>query len=324
MNVLRVGTRGSQLALWQARTFSAAVKRTGGPPAEICVIKTSGDRLAQAPLSQVGGKRLFVKELEDALLRRDVDVAVHSAKDMPVVLADELIIGAVLPREDPRDALVLPAQSGPATTQDAAAVVQALGPTPRVGTGSVRRIAQLRRLIPQARFALVRGNLDTRLRKIDAGDYDVLVLAAAGLRRLGLHRRISTTLPIDVCVPAPGQGAIAVELRAEEPGLHAIVARTSDAAAQASVEAERALVAALGGGCQVPIGAIAVACGAELDMHALVSSLDGTRAPRCHGRGPLTDPEALGRRLADQLIAHGAAAILEDVWRSKAPGEEGS
>lgn len=324
MNVVRVGTRGSQLALWQARAFSAAVERTGGPPAEICVIKTSGDRLAEASVSQVGGKRLFVKELEDALLGRDVDVAVHSAKDLPAMLPDELIIGAALPREDPRDALVLPAQSGPATTQDAAAVVRALGPTPRVGTGSVRRLAQLRRLIPQARFAPVRGNLDTRLRKIDAGDYDALVLAAAGLRRLGLHRRISTTLPVDVCVPAPGQGAIVIELRAEDSGLHAIIARTSDAGTQAAVEAERALVAALGGGCQVPIGAIAVPRGAELEMHALVSSLDGARAPRGHGRGPLADPAALGRCLADQLIALGAAAILEDVLRSQASGEEES
>ena len=178
--------------------------------------------------------------------------------------------------------------------------------------------------MPQARFTPVRGNLDTRLRKIDAGNYDALVLAAAGLRRLGLHRRISATLPVDVCVPAPGQGAIAVELRAEEPKLHAIVTRTSDGGAQASVEAERALVAALGGGCQVPIGAIAVPDRAELDMHALVSSLDGTRTSRCHGRGPLADPAALGRRLADQLIAQGAAAILEEVRRGQAPEEEGS
>jgi len=214
VKALRLGTRGSQLALWQARAAAALVERAGGPPCEVVVIKTSGDRLAEAPLSEVGGKRLFVKEIEDALLRRDVDFAVHSCKDMPAVLPDGLVIGAVLSREDPRDVLVLPASSvRPATVEEWLA---ALCPGARIGTSSVRRVAELTRLLPGASFLPVRGNLDTRLKKLDAAGFDALALAAAGMRRLGFTERISFTLPVDACVPAPGQGAIAIEMRVDD------------------------------------------------------------------------------------------------------------
>src|SRR5918993_1660744 len=209
---LKLGTRGSELALFQARTVAALLEQQTGAACEIVVIKTSGDRLAEATLAEIGGKRLFVKEIEDALLSGEVDLAVHSSKDMPAVLPDGLQLGAVLAREDARDAVVLPGdEGGPLSLND---VVARLGRAPRIGTSSVRRSAQLTRLFPGARFVAVRGNLDTRLRKLDArSDYDALVLAAAGLRRLERGGRISAYLPPDACVPAPGQGIIAVEVR---------------------------------------------------------------------------------------------------------------
>ena len=321
MTVLRVGTRGSPLAVWQARAFEAALERAGGPPCEICVIKTTGDRLEQAALSAIGGKRLFVKEIEEALIEDRIDVAVHSAKDIPALLPDGLVIGSALPREDPRDAFVLPANVDPQASE-VSAVLEGLGPTPRVGTGSVRRLAQLARLMPRARFDAIRGNLDTRLRKIDAGDYDVLVLAAAGLKRLGLAHRISAPLPPRLCVPAPGQGVVAVEIRAQDSIVREIVALTNDAGTMCAVTAERAVVAALGGSCQVPIGAIASQATGELDLDATVVSLDGTRAPRCRACGPASDPEALGQRVAEELIAAGAEEILEDVRRHHASADQ--
>jgi hydroxymethylbilane synthase len=316
VKALRLGTRGSQLALWQARTAAALVEQAGGPACEIVVIKTSGDRLAEAPLSEVGGKRLFVKEIEDALIRGEIDFAVHSCKDMPAVLLDGLAIGAVLPREDPRDVMVRPAGSVPPATLEE--LVTAVGAHAVIGTGSVRRIAELVRLFPLASFEPIRGNLDTRLRKLDAGSYDVLVLAAAGMRRLGFTDRISFTLPLDACVPAPGQGAIAIELRADDrPTRQAIGAIDHPATARA-VEAERALVAALGGGCQTPVGALAVSDGDELDLRAVVVSLDGRRAVRSRVRGPLAEAALLGVRAAQRLVAEGAGAILDEVRRSQA------
>jgi hydroxymethylbilane synthase len=316
VKALRLGTRGSQLALWQARTASALVEQAGGPPCEIVVIKTSGDRLQEAPLSEIGGKRLFVKEIEDALLRGDVDFAVHSCKDMPAVLPGGLAIGAVLRREDPRDVMVLPAGAAPpASVEEIAAV---LGPAARIGTSSVRRIAELVRLFPGATFAPIRGNLDTRLRKLDAGNYDVLVLAAAGMRRLGFTDRISFTLPFDACVPAPGQGAITIELRADDARTREAIGAIDHPLTARAVEAERALVAALGGGCQTPIGAVAVPDGAELDLRAVVVSLDGRHAVRSRGRAPLAEAAALGARLAQRLVAEGANVILDEVRRSQA------
>jgi hydroxymethylbilane synthase len=316
VKALRLGTRGSQLALWQARTAAALIEAAGGPPCEIVVIKTSGDRLADASLSEVGGKGLFVKEIEDALLRHEVDFAVHSCKDMPAVLPVGLVIGAVLPREDPRDVIVLPVGAPrPGTVADLRA---ALGSEARVGTSSVRRIAELSRLLPGASFLPIRGNLDTRLRKLDAaGAYDALVLAAAGMRRLGFTGRVSFTLPVDACVPSPGQGAIAIEQRANDPRTGTALAAIDHAPTASAVEAERALVAALGGGCQTPIGAIALVEGDDLDLHAVVVSLDGHRAVRGRDRAPRREAAALGARLARRLVADGAGAILEDVRRAQ-------
>lgn len=316
MTPLKLGTRGSQLALWQARTVRSAIEKTCPCAVEIVVIKTSGDQLAEAPLAEVGGKRLFVKEIEDALMRGEIDLAVHSAKDMPAVLPEGLAIGAVLPREDPLDVLVLPGGSdgADASLSDWLARV---AQNARVGTSSVRRIAQLSRLMPRTRFEPIRGNLDTRLRKLDRGDYDMLVLAAAGLRRLGFARRISFALPVEVCVPAPGQGTIAVEIRSDDSEVRQALAPIDDEWTAAAVTAERALVAALGGGCQIPIGAVALRDEEGLQLHAVVVSLDGSRAVRAQERGPRTTPAALGELVAARLAAEGAMDILAEVRREQ-------
>jgi hydroxymethylbilane synthase len=305
VNTLRLGSRGSPLALFQANLVAARIQSAGGPHCDVVVIKTSGDRLQEKPLSEIGGKRLFVKELEDALLDGAIDLAVHSSKDMPAVLPDGLDVGAALEREDPRDALVIGARR---TIDDRRWTIDDAA---RVGTGSVRRIAQLKVRFPAATFENIRGNLDTRLRKLDAGEYDALVLAAAGLRRLGLESRISETLPFDICVPAPGQGIIAVEIRGDDDRARDATARVNDSDAAAALAAERALVSTLGGGCQMPIGAIAAPSGAEgLDMHAVVASLDGATVIRYNKVGPRSHPAGLGRDVANELLRLGAAEIL--------------
>jgi hydroxymethylbilane synthase len=306
VTTLRLGSRGSHLALFQARLVAERIHAAGGPACEIVVIKTSGDRLQELPLSEIGGKRLFVKEIEDALLDGAIDVAVHSSKDMPAVLPGGLEIGAVLEREDPRDVLVLPNRSGSDARDDARV-------RPRIGTGSVRRIAQLKKRFPDAEFLNVRGNLDTRLRKLDAGEYDLLVLASAGLRRLGFGARISASVSIEECVPAPGQGIIAIEVRSDDAAAINAVARVNNEDAARALDAERALVIALGGGCQMPIGAIAVPVGAhELEMHAVVASLDGARVIRYKKVGNRADAADLGRHVAHELLKQGAADILKE------------
>ena len=331
---LRLGTRGSQLALWQANTVAARIAASGGPPCHIVVIRTSGDQLQNAPLSEIGGKRLFVKEIEDALLRGDIDLAVHSSKDMPAVLPDGLAIAGVLPREDPLDAIVLPVMADglglmadnasghpsiamshqPSAMASVEALVAVLGQTPSIGTGSVRRIAQLTRLFPDARFTAIRGNLDTRLRKLDEGAHDALVLAAAGLRRLGFGSRISFTLPASACVPAPGQGIVAIEIREDDEAVRGVVAAIDDPAAAAALGAERAVVETLGGGCQTPIGALASPVDGDLlDLSAVVVALDGSRAVRERSVGARSEAMALGARVGKALLARGANEILVDV-----------
>jgi hydroxymethylbilane synthase len=318
---LRLGTRGSQLALWQARAVASLIAERGGPACEIVVIKTSGDRLQDAPLSEVGGKRLFVKEIEDALIKGEIDLAVHSSKDMPALLPDGLIIAAVLHREDPRDAVVLPDRAGGAgfggQISSIDDLVSALGQSPSIGTSSVRRIAQLSRLFPAARFRPIRGNLDTRLRKLDQGEHDAIVLAAAGLKRLGAGARISLALPVNACVPAPGQGIVAVEARADDAVTGAAVSGIDDPAAHAALDAERAMVDALGGGCQTPIGALAsIIDDLTLEIVGIVVALDGSRAVRGHARGLRRDAAALGTAVGAQLLAGGADEILAEAGRA--------
>jgi hydroxymethylbilane synthase len=309
---LRLGTRGSALALWQANAVAQRIAECGGPLCHIVIIKTSGDRLQEAPLSEVGGKRLFVKEIEDALLTGDIDLAVHSSKDMPAILPEGLTVAAVLPREDPLDAVVLPVRDRALTSMDD--LMSVLGQSPSIGTSSVRRVAQLTRLFPSARFLPMRGNLDTRLRKLDQGGFDAIVLAAAGLRRLGFAARISFALPVTACVPAPGQGIVAIEIRQDDARARAAVAPIDDAAAHAAFAAERGVVSALGGGCQTPIGALASAVDADtMELVGVVVALDGSRAIRKHARGSRDDAAALGAGVGAALLADGAAEILAQV-----------
>ncbi len=317
---LKLGTRGSELALFQAHSVATLLRERAGTTCEIVVIKTSGDRLAEAKLSEIGGKRLFVKEIEDALLAGEIDLAVHSSKDMPAVLPDRLQLGAVLPREDPRDALVLPEEEGgPLSLDD---IVKRLGRAPLIGTSSIRRTAQLTRLFPGAHFLPVRGNLGTRLAKVDArSDFDALVLAAAGLKRLQRGDRISALLPVDACVPAPGQGIIAVEIREGDARVLEPLSVLSDPSTMAALTAERAVVTHLGGGCQMPIGAHAVLQGGDLSMTAVVVSADGARAARAEARGSAADAHAVGIEAAEQLVARGAGEILAEVERTQAAVE---
>jgi hydroxymethylbilane synthase len=324
MDTLRIGTRGSELALFQANAVAELLARHARIASDIVVIKTSGDRLADASLAQIGGKRLFVKEIEDALLAGEIDLAVHSSKDMPALLPGGLRVGAVLQREDPHDALVLPTTAVPARdglARPIQEVVSELGRTPRIGTSSIRRVAQLVRLFPDAQFLPVRGNLGTRLRKLDSGEYDALVLAAAGLRRLARADRITAMIPADVCVPAPGQGIIAIEIRDDDERAARAVASIDDAEAAAALRAERAVVSRLGGGCQMPIGAVAAIADGGLSLRGVVVSPDGGRIVRASASGSCADAEGLGRQVADDLLSGGAGDILADVQRAHAAVE---
>jgi hydroxymethylbilane synthase len=306
---VRIGTRGSPLALWQAKMV-AELLRERGCAVELTIIKTAGDRLQENPGETSTGKGVFVKEIEEALLSRSIDVAVHSAKDMSAVLPDGLSIAAVLAREDPRDTLVL--RDAPVGMTLASALGR-MGSAPTIGTSSVRRAAQLTAIVGGARFAPIRGNVDTRLRKLDAGEFDAIVLAVAGMKRLGFNARVTAPIPIDQCIPAPGQGIVAVEVRAADDSLRRVLATVGDASAAASFEAERTLVTALGGGCQLPLGGIAIHDGAELAMQAVVTSADGARVIKRSGRGSFARPAELGRMVADELAKAGAIGILDEV-----------
>jgi hydroxymethylbilane synthase len=317
---MKIGTRGSALALWQARTVARLIHETGGPECEIVVIRTSGDEKSGPPeSSRTEGagfsppgpqnvKRMFVKEIEDALLDGRIDMAVHSAKDLPGELPEGLIIAATLEREDPRDALLLPA----ADVKGFEAAKATLGRHPRLGTSSVRRMAELRSVFPHATFVPIRGNVDTRLRKLDAGECDALVLAAAGVKRLGLEHRLSALVPTDICLPAPGQGIVAVEI-AEQTGspVSEAVKRIADADSDTALTAERAVVQALGGGCQMPLGALTTIDGQAIVVHGLVASLDGQTVLRAVAKGHRGGAAATGEKLAAQLIARGASEFLK-------------
>ncbi len=289
---LVIGSRGSQLALWQARWVAARLAALG-IDSRIEIIKTTGDRVTSVPLSSVGGKGLFTKEIEDALLAREVDLAVHSLKDLPTELPEGLQITAIPEREDPRDAMV-----GKRLSE--------LREAAKVGTSSLRRSAQLRRLRPDLQVESVRGNVDTRLRKLDEGQYEAIVLAAAGLMRLGWGDRIAEALDPEVVCPAVGQGALAVETRAGEDTCQAL----DHAETRAAVAAERALLSALGGGCQTPIGAHAQVVGERLRLMAVVLSADGSQSVRDQAEGAVGDAGPIGQELGKRLLRQGADRIL--------------
>ncbi len=289
-----IGSRGSQLALWQARHIAACLQELGAET-RIEIIRTTGDKITDVPLAQVGGKGLFTKEIEEALLAGTIDLAVHSLKDMPTALPDGLTLAAIPPREDPRDALI-------------GRPLAELGAGDKVGTSSLRRAAQLlglgRGLVTQN----LRGNVDTRLRKLDQGQYASIVLAAAGLRRLGWADRICELLDPAIMCPAVGQGALAIETRDDGGSTYRIASQLNDPATSAAVTAERSLLALLEGGCQVPIGAHARLEGSMLHLQAIVASPDGSRMVRDQATG--TDPVTLGRELGERLLAAGAREIL--------------
>jgi hydroxymethylbilane synthase len=298
---LVIASRESRLALWQSRHVrDLLAQQQPLRSIEILGMTTTGDRLLDATLQQAGGKGLFVKELEAALQEGRADLAVHSAKDMPMALPDGFGVAAILAREDPRDALVSPAYGS----------LDALPRGARVGTASLRREAQLRERYPHLRIASVRGNLDTRLAKLDRGEYDALILAAAGLKRLGLASRIRCCIDPDLSLPAPGQGALAIECIEARADIVALVAPLDDAATSACVRAERALSAALSGSCRLPLAGHATLEGGRLTLRGLVASVDGRRVIRAQAAGAADAPEDLGRTVAEDLRHRGAEELL--------------
>jgi hydroxymethylbilane synthase len=295
---IRIGSRGSALALWQAEHVKARLEGLGHTP-EVRVITTTGDRVLDAPLESVGGKGAFLKEIEEAMIAGEVDLAVHSLKDVPTTLPDGLGLCAVLQRADPRDALI--SASGHSLAE--------LPKGARVGTTSLRRQAQLRALRPDLSIADLRGNVDTRLRRLREGRFDAILLAMAGLTRLGRAAEVTEALDPGILLPAPGQGAIGLECRASDADVAAAVAPLHHEVTAASVAAERAFLAALGGGCNVPLGAFAETdAAAGLRLRGLVARSDGSALLRGELRGG--NAERLGRALADDLLARGARELL--------------
>ena len=309
MKPLRIGTRGSPLALWQANHFRQKLESSCGISAEIVVIKTSGDQFATAPPDQIGVKGIFTKELEDALLEGRADLAVHSMKDVPTELSDVCRVAIVLKREDPRDALV--SQRGETLAK--------LPRGARIGTSSLRRASQLRLYRPDFQIAVLRGNVDTRLRKLSSGEYDAIVLAKAGLDRLGLSPNITEVLSPDVVVPAAGQGALGVEFFAPREDEFRFLDKLVDKDTMRAVKAERALLAELQGGCRLPLGAWARFEGQTMILDACVLSADGAESIRRRGEkkcASASDAESLGRAVAVELLAAGAERLLRLAGRS--------
>ena len=300
MRHLRIGTRGSLLAKWQAEYVRKRLFTSAGIEGEIVVIKTSGDKNQQSPLTGIGGKGVFIKELEDALLKETIDVAVHSVKDIPTEIPSRVSFPAVCRRDDVRDCLV---------SRDGATLVN-LRHRARVGTASLRRQAQLRHARPDLDLRDLRGNVDTRLRKVESGEYDAIVLAKAGLDRLSWSQRISEVLSPDVCMPAVGQGAIAVECRLRDSEAADMLSSLDDAESRSSIIAERAMLSALQGGCQVPIGANATVHGRKLHLRGIVIAPNASRLVRDQMEGTVDSAEELGARMAERLIRAGVNEIL--------------
>lgn len=310
---VRIATRKSQLALWQANWVKGELEaRNPGMEVELVRIVTKGDKILDVPLAQVGGKGLFVKEIEDALLDGRADLAVHSMKDVPTELPTGLHLAAICQREDPRDAWFCRSGVG----------VLDLPAGGRVGTSSLRRQTQLKALRPDLNFENLRGNVDTRLRKLQEGLFDAIVLAAAGVKRLGFADRVTEYLGSDITLPAIGQGAVGIECRKEDPDVNALLAPLKHRETWIAVLAERAFLATLQGGCQVPIAAYAEFAGGELHLRGLVGNLDGSVLIRGSRRGGPLDAEVLGVSLAEELLDRGGREILEEVYRLTAPSPQ--
>lgn len=306
---LRIGTRASALALWQARHVEALLsERRGAPPLELVHIHTTGDAQREVPLWQTEGRAFFTREIDEALERGTIDVAVHSLKDLPTALAPGLALGAALARQDPRDALLT--RAGESLRQ--------LPPRARIGTSSLRRRAFIARIRPDAVAVELRGNVPTRIERLKRGDYDAIILAAAGLARLGLTQHVTEFLSPQEFLPAVSQGVIGVCARADDEATLGLLRALDDAAARLAVSAERSLLARLEGGCQVPLGALAQLRGDTLELTAAVCALDGSRELRARGTASASpgaaltaaDAAALGKRIAEELLAAGAAELI--------------
>ena len=307
---LRIGTRGSKLALTQSEWVKEKIEaRHSDIQVELVRIKTTGDKILDSPLSKIGGKGLFVKEIEEALLSKRIDLAVHSMKDVPATLPDGLILTAFPEREDPRDAFLS------VKYQD----LEQLPSGARVGTGSLRRSAQLLHIRPDLELGPMRGNVDTRLGKLEAGSYDAIILAVSGLKRLGLEDRISQALAVEKLLPAIGQGALGLEARREDERTIRCVDFLNHRKTEVTVKAERAFLIELEGGCQVPLGAYCRTENGQMHLEGMVAELDGSRVLRDRMTGTEDDAQEMGVTLARRLLAAGADEILERIYGKNSP-----
>ena len=314
MKRLRIGTRGSALALWQANYVADSLKRLHGVETELIRIRTSGDRLQSAPVTQInqeigseaGGKGVFIKEIEEALLAGEIDVAVHSMKDVPTEIPPGVTFAAITRREDPRDCLI--SRNG--------GTLETLPNGARIGTSSLRRQAQLRHHRPDLNVVDLRGNVDTRLKKLERGDFEAIVLAVAGITRLGMASKITQVLDEEFILPAVGQGALGIETRVSDGETSRLVGSLDDAESRACISAERSVLDALQGGCQIPLGALGSLRGGELHLEAAVFSAAGSEYVRCSENGPPEEAEAIGLRLAAALIEAGADRLLRLAGRT--------
>jgi hydroxymethylbilane synthase len=305
---IRIATRKSPLAMWQAEHVTAELKKAHpGLKVEILGMSTQGDKILDTPLAKIGGKGLFVKELEIAILDGRADIAVHSMKDVPVELPDGLHLSTILEREDPRDAFVSNTYKTFAELPKGA----------RVGTSSLRRECQLVQGRPDLQILPLRGNVNTRLRKLDEGEYDAIILAAAGLKRLGFHDRITAEISAEISLPAIGQGAVGIECRVDDTRINELLAPLHHIETAYCVRAERAMNNRLEGGCQVPIAGFALLENNKLWLRGLVGKVDGTEIIRAESNGTPDEAEAMGFGLADLLLSQGAGAILKELYANK-------
>ena len=310
-NKVVIGTRGSKLALWQAEWVKAELQRIN--PAlevELNKIKTTGDKILDVPLAQVGGKGLFVKEIEEALLRGEADLAVHSMKDVPTEFPEGLHLAVICKREDPRDAFISQMRGSTFKIPK----FDQLPDDAAVGTSSLRRSCQLLNARPDLKIMQLRGNLDTRLRKLDEGQFDAIILAAAGVKRLGWAGRITEILSPEISLPAIGQGAVGIECRTDDKFVHDLISPLNHYETEICVRGERSCLRRLEGGCQVPIAAHARLVDGKLIMDGLVGSVSGDRIIRSRAEGRPEDAKVIGRKLAEDLLSRGADKILAEVY----------
>lgn len=305
MTLVKIATRQSPLALWQANHVAKLLNQHH-PEVHVELVKlvTQGDKILDTPLAKIGGKGLFVKELETGMLTGQADIAVHSMKDVPMSFPEGLALHTILEREDPRDAFV----------SNQYASLEELPQNAVVGTSSLRRQCQIRAQRPDLVIKDLRGNVGTRLNKLDNGEYDAIILACAGLKRLDLSKRIAQALPHDVCLPAVGQGVVGIETRADDTAIHALLAPLEHSPTRICITAERALNTTLNGGCQVPIAGHATLDGDTVTLKALVGSVDGSTRLYASASHPINEAHALGVAVAHQLLAQGADRILADVY----------